>query len=478
MLIALSTPPFGFWPLAVLGVAAALLAIEGRRLRSRLGLGYLTGLGQFAITWWWMGEFTLGAALAILAEAVFLALACAAIPTDRGWPAFALGATASFTLAEALRTVAPFGGIPLGGAPLGQVGGPLAQAARLGGELLVMACIAAAAAAILPQVRRTRAVPWVAAAFVVASAAGGAVAPRGQTTETIDVAVVQGGGPVGFRAVETDRSEVLERHLEASEAIPADTALIVWPENVIDVGRELEGTPEAEAVAEVARAHDAPLVAGVTRDAPPDNFLNEAVVWDAGGEIVDRYEKVRRVPFGEYIPGRALIDKFYDLSVIPRDAVAGKGPAVVDTPVGRLGVMISYEVFFRDRGLAATRAGGELLIVPTNAASFSTSQVPAQEIAAAQLRAISHGRFVVQAAPTGFSGFVDHNGNVVARTNLTDRQVIESRVGLRTGDTLYTKVGDWPVVIAALAGVGLAWIRKRSARSPGSADTAPRTNEP
>jgi apolipoprotein N-acyltransferase len=440
-------------------VAATLLAIEGRRLRSRLGLGYLAGLGQFVITWWWMAEFTIGAALAILGEAAFIAVACAAVPARRGWTALAVGGATAFTLAEAARTVTPFGGVPLGGAPLGQVEGPLAPSARLGGELLVMAAVAVAGVAIASLLRRRFVVAGVAAGFVVVAALGGFVAPRGRTTEMIDVALVQGGGPIGFRAVETDPGDVLERHLAASEDVPDGLDLVVWPENVIDVGLELEGTPEDADVAAVARAADAPLVAGVTRDAPPDNFLNEAVVWDADGEIADRYEKVRRVPFGEYIPGRALIDKFYDLSVIPRDAVAGEGPGVVDTDIGRLGVMISYEVFFRERGLEATRAGGELLLVPTNAASFSTSQVPAQEIAAAQLRAISHGRALVQAAPTGFSGFIDHDGNVLDRTDLTARQVLQREMPLRAGDTLYTEIGDWPLIVLAAIALAAAWVR-------------------
>ena len=45
--------------------------------------------------------------------------------------------------------------------------------------------------------------------------------------------------------------------------------------------------------------------------------------------------------------------------------------------------------------------GGQVLLVPTNAASFSNAQMPALELGAARLRAIETGRTVVQAAPTG-----------------------------------------------------------------------------
>jgi len=93
------------------------------------------------------------------------------------------------------------------------------------------------------------------------------------------------------------------------------------------------------------------------------------------------------VPFGEYIPLRSIIKHFADLSLVPDDAVPGRGPGLLDMArrPGRLGVVISYEVFFADRARAAIRAGGELLLVPTNAASFKTGQVAGQELGAARL---------------------------------------------------------------------------------------------
>ena len=122
------------------------------------------------------------------------------------------------------------------------------------------------------------------------------------------------------------------------------------------------------------------------------------------------------MPFGEYIPARSFFARLADVSAVPRDAIAGRGPGVVDTPAGRLGVLISYEVFFQDRGRAAVRAGGRLLLVPTNASSFDDAQVPAHELAVARLRALETGRWVVQAAPTGYSAVVDHRGRVLARS--------------------------------------------------------------
>jgi apolipoprotein N-acyltransferase len=174
---------------------------------------------------------------------------------------------------------------------------------------------------------------------------------------------------------------------------------------------------------------------------------------------VARYDKVRRVPFGEYAPGRRLLARVADLSLLPRDAIPGSGPGLLRTPAGPLGVLVSYEVFFADRAQAATRAGARVLLVPTNASSYTTAQVPAQEVAAARLRAIETGRAVVQAAPTGYSALLDWTGRVVAQSGLGGASILQGTVGLRAGTTLYGRLGDGPVLALAVAAVALAWIR-------------------
>src|SRR5207253_7316514 len=199
------------------------------------------------------------------------------------------------------------------------------------------------------------------------------------------------------------------------------------------------------------------LVVGVVEDVADDRFRNAAVVYGPDGRPLDRYDKVHRVPFGEYIPARGLIARLADVSAVPRDAIAGTGPGVVDTPVGRFGVLISYEVFFEDRGRAATRAGGRLLLVPTNASSYRDAQVPAQQVAVARLRALETGRWVVQAAPTGYSAIVDHDGRVRARSGLGGAAILRHDVGLRTGRTVFVALGPAPTLLLAVTTLGLAW---------------------
>lgn len=447
-----SLPPRGWWWAAPLGVALLAGALHGRRARDRFLLGGMTGLALFGAGLWWVTSFNAaGYVVLALVEAGLWALAALITPPRRG---LVLGLPAALVLAEAARARWPLGGFPLASPALGQVDGPLAPAASVGGPLLVTALLALAGTGLVALwMRRTR--PWRGAgavALVVAAAALAPLAPVGEDIRASRVAAVQGGGPRGIPAVVSDAAAVFDRHMEASgQLASAPVDLVVWPEGAVSVDGPVRDAPHGSALSALARSLDATLVAGVTESAPGGRFRNAAVAWSPDGEIIARYEKVHRVPFGEYIPAREFLSRFVDkVSLVPRDAIPGTGPGMLATPAGRLGVAISYEVFFSRLTREAVRAGGSVLLVPTNAASFTGPVVPAQELAAARLRAIETGRNLVQVAPTGYSAVIDHEGRVRARSGLEEPAVLQETVRLRRGSTWYVRLGDAPVIAAAL----------------------------
>ncbi len=155
---------------------------------------------------------------------------------------------------------------------------------------------------------------------------------------------------------------------------------------------------------------------------------------------------------------------------MPRDAIPGQGEALLRSPGAPLGVVISYEVFFADRVREAVTAGGEVVLVPTNAASYVTDEVPALELAAARLRAREFGRAVLQAAPTGYSAVVLPDGEIAAHSQLGAPALLREPVPLRTGLTPYARVGDPPLVALALAAlVAAPLLRWAFRRCPPSA---------
>ena len=482
-LVALSIPPFGWWPLGWVGMALFAAWLPGLPWRSRAALGAGFGLADYVIGLLWVQEFSVPGFIAlVILSALYVVVAVALVPTSRRrW--VAIGLPSAFVLMDWARDRFPFGGLPLGSLALGQASGPLVPVARLGGSLavvgetvLVGVALAEATRVAWSWLRADRTterkaarqarmlVPLVVAAVLPLigelspSGAGGHLPP-------VRVGLVQGGGPRGTRAINTDPQVVFDRHLNASANLSDPIDLVVWPEGILQSHSDYTQTVDARQLSQLAIDNGATVVSGVEQDVGATHYLNEVVAWDPQGHIVGRYVKNHLVPFGEYVPFRSLIHRLFNLADVPYDGIPGHGPGYLQTPAARLAVMISFEVFFDERARGGVRAGGQLLAVPTNTASYRSTQVPTQEVAADQLRAWETGRWLVQVTPTGYSTVVGPTGRVLKKSHLDSAQVIEASVPRRTGLTVYDHVGDGPVALAAL--VVLAAALGVSRRRPG-----------
>ncbi len=477
VLLALSLPPWGWWPLGLIGAGLLYWRLANLRLRTRIWSGWLAGLGCYAIGLVWARAFNwYGAVVLILAEALFFAAAAGATPPRRGR---ALAFVGACTLAEAVRMTWPFGGLPLGGVFLGQASGPLVELARLGGPLLITAgvwaggvAVATAAAFLWARLRHVSAPALIGAVIVaggvIALAVVGTVAPDGGVpVRTLRVALVQGGGQRGLSKQDIPPSTVFAAQFAATLVVAnahPSPGLVLWPEDVVALDRPLAGSPQATLLSRLARQLHATLLVGVTEPASFTSFRNEVVAWGPRGHIVGVFEKVHRVPFGEYVPFRSLFSHFANLSGVPVDAIPGHGTGLMRTPAAPLGLLVSFEIFYAGRSRQSVRAGAQLLAVPTNTSSYSTSQVPAQEMAAAIVQSVETGRDLVQAAPTGFSAVVTQRGVVLQRSALGRRQVLFASVALRRGFTPYDHWGDLPVLVLAGLALLAGWARELRSR--------------
>ena len=473
--MALSMPPWGWWPLSIVAIVGLDLAIgDPANARQRFVGGWVFGVGWLSMAMGWMWHLSApGFIVATSFFAAFYGLATLAAPSGR-WRL--VGRPAALALAEAVRFALPFGGVPLASVAIAQVAGPLGAVARLVGPVglawvvfqLGTAIAVGGGLAIAPLRRRTSAprtlwpvaVMTTAVLLIVITAA---LAPQGRETgEILRIAAVQGGGEQGTTALEVPTQLVTDRHLAATATIGADDGvdLVVWPENTVRVRDErFADSGLAIILGSESRRLGAPITVGVIEDADligvgrPGQVTNAQVVIDADGAIVARYDKVRRVPFGEYVPMRTVLDALgLPIDQVTTDAVAGEDPALLTLPDGSsLGVSISWEVFFSDRAREAIAAGGQVLLNPTNGASYTGTIVQTQQIASSRLRALETGRWVVQTAPTGFSAFISPDGTVLERTAVGERAVIIDDIALRTGSTPYLRWGDRPVVLALIA---------------------------
>lgn len=474
-------PPWGWWPLAFVGLAL-FTAFEHRARSSsdRFLSGFLFGCGWYlpAMSWMWFLTPP-GYIVAVMMFASLHGIASLISGNSRFETSHVVAAPALHTLAEALRLSFPFGGVPLATLGISQVSGPLNRVASIGGVIALTWLTWQIAALITRRTHRFAGEqPWRRAGWISTAAmiVVGALAPSGTDTgRSLRIVAIQGGGPQGTRAIYSNPRDVVERHLKATRLVASPSNdepidLVVWPENVIDVAT-FETSQELREVVAEARRLDAPISVGITEDVDARNFTNAQVIVTPDGDVTSRYDKVRRVPFGEYMPLRGLLAAIgAPVDLVPRDALAGNGPAILEIPTSgdpeRAAVAISWEIFFAGRVREGVERNAGFVINPTNGSSYTWTVLQTQQIASSRLRALETGRWVVQVSPTGFSAFVSPSGDVIDRTGVSEQAVLDKVVPMRSGHTVYASVGDGPWILLVAAVIALCVIgdfkRRRS----------------
>jgi len=348
------------------------------------------------------------------------------------------------------------------GGPWGMLGAgqwqvaPALRLASVGGVWLLSFLLVAVnvAVAVLVAVRAAR-VPAV-AGLLAAAAAGSAAwawAPRPEVRGEVRIAVVQPGvvhGP-GQRF---DREEELTRRLAGQ-----DLDLIVWGES--SIGFDLLARPDlAERVAALSRLTDTPVLVNVdARRSDRPGIYKSSVLVGPGGVTGDRYDKMRLVPFGEYVPARSLLGWATSVGeAAGEDRRRGTRQVVMDLGGGlRIGPMVCFESAFPDMSRKLAGAGADVLIAQSATSTFQQSWAPAQHASLAALRAAETGRPMVHATLTGISAVHGPEGQRIGSWLGTDQSAAEVyEVPVAAGTTPYVRFGDWPVYAALLVLAGFA----------------------
>lgn len=205
-------------------------------------------------------------------------------------------------------------------------------------------------------------------------------------------------------------------------------------------------------------------------------IFKSAVLVGPQGPTGDRYDKMRLVPFGEYVPARALLGWATSVGkAAGEDRLRGSGPVVMDLPDGlRVGPLVCFESAFPDMSLQLARDGSQLLVAQSSTSTFQHSWAPAQHASLGALRAAETGRPMAHATLTGVSavyGPLGERVGPVLGTGASEAAVYD--VPLARGTTLFVRLGAWPVygalaVLAVFFGaLGLRSLRTPAPRRPG-----------
>lgn len=440
--------PLHLWPLALLGLAGLIeLIARAPGWKQAALIGWLFGLGHFTLGNNWIATaFTYQAAMpawlgwiAVVLLAVYLAVypALAALLAWRlgrtNYGALVTALAASWILAEWLRSWAftGFAWNPLAALALGPFERPglaavlpwLGTYALSGVVVLLAGAWLIAAKRARPDLRGAALVLLPIALLLMPHSGHRAEGSRHFTLVQPDIAQEQLNDPAFFEA-NFQRLARLSAPLRAGER-----RLLLWPESgVPDYLRE--GYPDryyldsyaADPVLARRRlgktaAPGGLLLTGATDLELADGIAvgarNAVTALGADGAIQASYAKAHLVPYGEYLPMRALLTPLGLSRLVPGeiDFWPGPGPQTLDLgPWGRAGVQVCYEIVFS--GQVVDRAKRpEFLFNPSNDGWFG-AWGPPQHLAQARLRAIEEGLPVLRATTTGISAVIDAQGVV------------------------------------------------------------------
>jgi len=473
-IVALALPPFNLWPclLGFAGLLDLLRRAEGRR--QAFVLGWCFGFGHCLVGLYWIAiaffadaeRFGMLAVPAVLLLCAGLALypALAALLVSlyrwRSGSAAALALALAWLLTEWLRGHL-FGGFPwnlIGYAFAGSAGlSQLAAVTGIWGLSLFAVVVGALPAAMLEPGARARWQPAAAAGLALALVwLGGTLRLPDTPTEPVAgvrLRLVQGDIEQTLKWQPELRARWFQRYLELS-ARPADhIKAVIWPESASPYALDRE--PEARRLIARVVPRGGLLLTGSTRfdlESEPPRAWNSLFALDGTGRILAVYDKHDLVPFGEFLPFRAVLGRLglEKLTQGSIDFQPGPGRVTLTLPgLPPFSPLICYEAIFPG-GVVDSHARPDWLLNVTNDAWFGRSSGPYQHLAMARFRAIEEGLPLVRAANTGISAVVDPFGRIQARLDLDVTGVLDAALPAPLAEPPpFARLGLWPVVVAA-----------------------------
>lgn len=491
VLLVLSFPDFNLWPLAWIALAPLLFAVCRRPQPARsFLLGWITGTLYFYGSCYWLtyamvryGGIPAWIAYPLLLPAtvvtgLFPGLACALLACM-----IARRGKVALLLAPLFWTALEWARLGVTGQLWNSVGYSQAyattmiQSASWGGVYSVSFLIVAVNAALTYAVIKRTARASLTSLFIFASVSVVVLASNfyatsdNATTSRPDVVVVAVQPNVPMEPVE-DLAEVealIERHkrlssdalksweqtgrLDNSVELKTDSEsedvrrsvprLIIWPESPMNFTYANDAAMR-EWAGRFAAENRASLIFNSLEPAPARGAYNSAVMINEEGRKVAQYDKIRLLPFGEYVPLPRWLPGVNLIPVMVGDFTPGADyPLMQAGKDARVGVFICFESAFPSISREFARRGADAFINISNDGYLGPTPVMRQHLANTIFRAVENRRSVVRVTNTGISAYITPQGRVLAPTEGFRPDVrVWAIGGTHEGRSFYTRHGD------------------------------------
>ena len=360
----------------------------------------------------------------------------------------------------------------------------LTQPARWGGVYAVSFLIVAINAIVaLLILRRTR---WTtgATAFVLVAVVFVMLASQGtmmmayrlkSLDREVNVIAVQPNVPMTAVKSLRETNELLERHFSlTTRALQSlgdrpGPRLVIWPESPMNFAYSTDSVLQ-ERLANFAKQNRTSLLFNSLEPAPKDGSYNSALLINEEGRLISQYDKIRLMPFGEYVPLPQWLPGASLISGIVGEFTPGDSYTLMPFGERRAGVFICIEAAYPWVARRLSSDGADVLINISNDGYLGPNAVMRQHLANAIFRAAENGKPLLRVTNTGLTALISDRGEVLDLTGgfQTDVRVWHKPESTGGGDTFYTRHGDLfaqiCTAITALIFIAILFSARRSFR--------------
>jgi apolipoprotein N-acyltransferase len=484
LLLVLSFPDFDLWWLAWIGLVPLLVAVTRTPKAGRaFFLGWLWGVIFFYGSCWWLTYPMIHYAhiaaplayvlllLPVIFVALFPALFCAVLArlVSRFGPAALLAAPFLWVSLE-------FGRYAVTGQLWNAIGYSqafhpmLIQSARWGSVYApsFLAVTANVALAFFLLNRKTTGLvvslsllTFILFAISAALLEGGRNRLAHPSPSAPIVIAVQPNVPMESPYDPASMNQLLNRHLELSKQGLANTSnglggwrLVIWPESPMNFSYSRDSQLR-DAVATFARTNHTAVLLNSLEPALNSGEYNSAILVNEEGQKLAQYDKIRLMPFGEYVPLPQWIPGASSVRGIVGDFTPGSKYTLMPLGDLRAGVFICIEAAHPGIARSFTNEGADVLINISNDGYLGPTPVMRQHLSNAIFRAVENDRDVLRVTNSGISAYIDSSGRVMNSTPGFEPTVrVWIAGGKHAGTTFYTRHRDVFAYLCALISLG------------------------
>ncbi|HEU4931586.1 MAG TPA: apolipoprotein N-acyltransferase [Pyrinomonadaceae bacterium] len=331
----------------------------------------------------------------------------------------------------------------------------LTQPARWGGVYAVSFLIVAINSIVaLLILRRTR---WtigaalsvvIAVVFVILASRGTMVERFVSLRPSLRIVAVQPNVPMNAVKSPAEINELLERHFSLSTRALQSLGntpgprLVIWPESPMNFAYSSDQALR-ERLADFAKQNRTSLLFNSLEPAPNDGAYNSALLINEEGRLISQYDKIRLMPFGEYVPLPQWLPGASLISGIVGEFTPGDSYTLMPFGDRRAGVFICIEAAYPWIARRLSSDGANVLINISNDGYLGPNAVMRQHLANAIFRAAENGKPLLRVTNTGLTALISDRGAVRDLTGGFQPDVRVWHEPQSTGgDTFYTRHGD------------------------------------